>query len=135
MRELGVEVSKKIHAKNKGALGERQVRDILNNYKLPSGEPVKAKRGCQHSGGTDSPDVEHNIPNLHLEIKRTESMNPAKARLALLQAKKDAGENLPVCVWRSNRTDWVCMMTFTDLLNLLGCTKCDDQQLEEIVNE
>ena len=94
MRELGVEVSKKIHAKNKGALGERQVRDILNNYKLPSGEPVKAKRGCQHSGGTDSPDVEHNISNLHLEIKRTESMNPAKARLALLQAKKDAGVSL-----------------------------------------
>ena len=135
MRELGVEVSKKIHAKNKGALGERQVRDILNNYKLPSGEPVKAKRGCQHSGGTDSPDVEHNISNLHLEIKRTESMNPAKARLALLQAKKDAGENLPVVVWRSNRTDWVAMLTFADLLNLLGCTVCDQQFQEHSNNE
>ena len=125
----------KVHAKNKGASGERQVRDVLNSYKLPSGEPVEAKRGCQHSGGTDSPDVEHNIPNLHLEVKRTEKMNPAKARDALNPAKKDSGQNLPVVVWRSNRTDWVAMLTFADLLNLLGCTVCDRQLQESNNNE
>ena len=134
MRECGVLMTK-VHAKNKGASGERQVRDVLNSYKLPSGEPVVAKRGCQHSGGTDSPDVEHNIPNLHLEVKRTEKMNPAKARDALNQAKKDSGENLPVVVWRSNRTDWVAMLTFADLLNLLGCTVCDRQLQESNNNE
>jgi len=113
-------------SKRKGAVGEREVRDRLNQYKLPSGEPVVAKRGCQHAGGMDTPDVTHNIKNLHLEVKRCESksMSPAKARDALAQASRDAGSNLPVVVWRSNRTDWVAMLSFADLLELLGCTVC-----------
>jgi len=109
----------------KGAVGEREISSLLNQYKLPSGEPVVAKRGCQHAGGMDTPDVTHNIKNLHLEVKRCESMSPSKARESLAQASRDAGTNLPVVVWRSNRTDWVAMLSFADLLELLGCTECD----------
>jgi len=114
----------RLHSKRKGASGEREVRDRLNQYKLPGGEPVVAKRGCQHAGGMDSADVTHNIKNLHLEVKRCETMSPSKAREALAQANRDAGKNLPVVVWRSNRTDWVAMLSFADLLELLGCTVC-----------
>ena len=121
-------------SRRKGATGEREVRDILNSYTLPNGEPVQAKRGCQHSGGHDSPDVAHNIPNLHLEVKRVEvaSMSPAKMRDALAQSKRDAGEeNLPVVCWRSNRSEWVAMLSFSDLLNLFGCEVSNKQKEEE----
>ena len=131
MTRLGVEVSK-INAKVKGAVGEREVRDLLLKYLLPSGDPVQAKRGCQHSGGADSPDVAHNIPNLHIEVKRCEKMNPAKARDALGQAQRDAGDNLPVGVWRSNRTEYVAMLSFRHLLNLLGCEECNQQSKGKI---
>ena len=114
----------RLHSKRKGASGERDVAKQLNQYKLPDGEPVVAKRGCQHAGGMDSPDVTHNIQNLHLEVKRCETMSPSKARESLAQAKRDAGTNLPVVVWRSNRTDWVCMLSLAGLLELLGCTVC-----------
>jgi hypothetical protein len=114
-----------LHSKRKGASGEREIRDRLNQYILPDGEPVVAKRGCQHAGGPLSPDVAHNIQNLHLEVKRCEAMSPSKARESLAQASRDAGENLPVVVWRSNRTDWVAMLSFAALLELLGCTECD----------
>ena len=133
MTRLGVEVSK-IHAKNKGANAEREVRDIMLRYLLPNGEPVKARRGRQFAGGEDSPDVAHNIKNLHLEVKRQEKFGPAKARDALLQAQRDCGENLPVVVWRQNRTEWVCLLSFTHLLELFGC-KLGTQQLEKNENE
>ena len=120
-----------LNSKKKGARGEIQVRDLLNQYTLPSGEPVVAKRGCQHAGGIETPDVQHNIPGLHLEVKFTNSMSPSKAREALMQAKRDAGENLPVVVWRSNRiTEWVAMLSFDDLLELLGCHRGDPDQKE-----
>ena len=118
-------------SRRKGATGEREVRDILNSFTLPNGEPVQAKRGCQHAGGPDSPDVAHNIPKLHLEVKRVEvaSMSPAKMRDALAQSKRDAGEeNLPVVCWRSNRSDWVVMLSLTDLLTLFGCEASDKQE-------
>ena len=113
----------RISSRAKGVRGEIQVKNLMNQYTLPSGEPVVAKRGCQHAGGVDTPDVQHNIPGLHLEVKLTnaKSMTPAKAREALMQAKRDAESNLPVVVWRSNRTEWVAMLTFSDLLGLLGC--------------
>ena len=117
----------RINGKAKGALGERQLATEMSSYTLPSGEPVVAHRGCQHAGGVDTPDVKHNVPGIHVECKRCEKMPPSKARSALLQAKRYAEGNLPVVVWRSNRTEWVCMLSFADFMKLLGCKKCDPE--------
>jgi len=114
----------RINSKSKGSAAEREVALKMSAYKLPSGEPVIAERGCQYAGGPDSPDVKHNIPNVHIEVKRIENFSPSIARKSLAQAKRDAGTNLPVVCWRSNRTDWVCMLSLADLLELLGCTVC-----------
>ena len=118
-------------SRRKGAAGEREIRDLLNAHTLPNGEPVQAKRGCQHAGGHDSPDVAHNIPNLHIECKRVEVMSPAKMRDALAQSRRDAGEdNLPVVCWRSNRSEWVAMLSVADLLTLFGCEVSNKQNEE-----
>ena len=114
-----------INSKSKGSVGEREVAQKMSTYKLPNGEPVIAERGCQRVGGQDSPDVKHNIPNVHIEVKRCEKMSPSKARESLEQSARDAGTNLPVVVWRSNRTEWCALLTFDDLLALLGCNGCD----------
>lgn len=120
-------------SRRKGCAGEIEIRNLLNTHTLPNGEPVQAKRGCQHAGGPDSPDVAHNIPHLHLEVKRVEvaSMSPAKMRDALAQSRRDAGEdNLPVVCWRSNRSEWVAMLSVADLLTLFGCEGSDKQNEE-----
>ena len=119
-----------INPMRKGANAEREIASHLNNFKLPGGDPVVAKRGCQHAGGVDTPDVKHNIPNVHLEIKRCEKMSPSKARESLLQSARDAGSNLPVVVWRSNRTEWCCILTLDHMLALLGCNRCDSDNEE-----
>ena len=125
----------RINPNIKGSVAEREVARKMSTYKLPNGEPVIAERGCQHAGGPNSPDVKHNIPNVHIEVKRLEKMSPSIARKSLDQSKRDAGENLPVVVWRSNRTDWVAMLSFDDLLQLLGCTKCDPASEGKEIND
>jgi len=82
-----------IHSKNKGASFEREVAQILREAGFD------ARRGCQFSGGAESPDVVSNFP-FHIEAKRVEKLNLDKA---LEQSKKDAGKNKFCVIHRKSR--------------------------------
>ena len=52
--------------REKGKRGEREVVQLLRAFEF------EARRGHQYRGGSDSPDVIHNIANVHLEVKLRE---------------------------------------------------------------
>ncbi|MGL6194195.1 MAG: putative PDDEXK endonuclease [Thermoguttaceae bacterium] len=98
-------------SRNKGKTGERELARELSRLL-----GCKARRGVQYCGGTDSPDVIVDIPDLHIECKRTE-----KFRLydALSQATEDAGTtSVPVVCHRSNKNPWVAVVRLDDLPKL-----------------
>lgn len=98
----------KINSRRKGAEGERELAEFLRE------RGVDARRGQQFSGGTESPDVVHDIPGLHIECKRVESLELYKA---LEQAGRDAGfDKAPVVFHRRNKKPWVVVMLATDFL-------------------
>lgn len=99
-------------SKTKGKTGEREVAALLKEHGF------EARRGQQFSGGDGSPDVVHDIPGVHIEVKRNERLDLWGA---LAQATADAGpDKTPVVFHRPNRREWVCILPAADLLRLLG---------------
>jgi hypothetical protein len=90
-------------SRDKGARGEREVRDVFNRY------GYRAKRGCQHKGGPGTPDVELSdvLREVHLESKRSEGLCIYPA---LDQARRDAGGKIPIVVHRRNGKEWVAIL-------------------------
>lgn len=81
-------MARSIDSRSKGIRGELELAAFLTERGIP------ARRGCQRKGGYLSPDVDHGIEGVHLEVKRCES-----PRLwdAMDQAQRDAGgERVPV---------------------------------------
>lgn len=100
-----------INSKKKGSRGEREVRDILRRY------GYQARRGQQYAGSPDSPDVKHNIPNVHIEVKRTESLSLYKA---IEQANADKGKDeIALIAHKRNRKEWLAILSLDDLLDLI----------------
>ena len=105
-------------SRNKGACGERELARELSRLL-----GVDARRGQQHCGGPDSPDVKIDIPDLHIECKRTERL---RLHEAMEQAIKDASLGLvedqqpkvPVVCHRSNRKPWLLTVRLEDLPRL-----------------
>lgn len=99
-----------VNSRAKGARGERELAACLRKYGFD------ARRGQQHAGGVESPDIRHNIPGLHLECKRVERLN---IRQAYEQACGDCGDLMPVVVFRQNRTPWMVALSLDDFAKLL----------------
>lgn len=102
--ELPKPPTKRVNSRAKGASGERELAN-----KLAELTGFAAKRGQQHKGGEDSPDVVTTAPflaHVHFEVKREKNnglFQPAKVAGWLLQARRDAGPNrLPVVAHRWN---------------------------------
>jgi hypothetical protein len=76
---------------------------------------TEARRGCQFQGTSESPDVLTGIPDVHFEVKRTETF---RLYAALDQAIEDAGSNVPVVLHRSNHRPWVAVVQLDDLPRL-----------------
>lgn len=101
-------------SRNKGIRGELDLRDLLRSY------GYEAKRGGQQGdgGAADSPDVKHNIPDIHIECKRVEAF--AVVNRAMEQAEKDAGPDLiPTVFARSNRKEWLVTLRAKDFFNYI----------------
>ena len=98
-------------SKEKGKLGEREVAALLKAHGF------QARRGQQFAGGGDSPDVVHNIPGLHIEVKRTEQLNIYAALEQAFQDRK-MGEYAAV-FHRKNQKKWVVIMDAEELLSLV----------------
>jgi Holliday junction resolvase len=98
-------------SRNKGKVGERELAHELTRVL-----GVSARRGVQFRGGTDSPDVIADLPDVHIECKRTERFRLYEA---LEQAIADAGSNVPVVLHRQNRKPWVAVIRLDDLPTLI----------------
>lgn len=95
----------------KGASGERELaKEFMRIF------GVNAKRGCQHSGGVESPDIVTDINGMHIECKRTESLNLYKA---MEQSIEDAGVEIPVVCHRRSYKDWLFVARLDDLPDLV----------------
>jgi Holliday junction resolvase len=89
-------------SRNKGKVGEREVVAMLKDYEF------EARRGQQFRGGDDSPDIIHDIRNVHIEVKRTEQFNLYKA---MEQAGEDRESNeWPVIFHRKNGRKWMVVL-------------------------
>lgn len=98
-------------SKEKGKRGEREVAELLRE------NGWNARRGQQFTGGEDSPDVVHCIPGVHIEVKRSETL---QLYSALKQAKDDAKDGDMPTVWhRRNGQDWVVILPAKDFFRLL----------------
>lgn len=100
-----------LFSRNKGKVGERELAHELSRLL-----GVSARRGVQFQGSPDSPDVVTEIPDLHIECKRTE-----RFRLydALEQAVEDGGATkIPVVCHRQNKKPWVAIVKLDDLPKL-----------------
>jgi len=99
-----------MNSKRKGCQGEREAASALEEA-FPGTE---AHRCQQFTGGADTPDVAW-LPEIHLEVKRTETLRLWEA---IEQAKRDAGNRIPMVVHRSSRRPWVVIVELEDLPEL-----------------
>ena len=103
--------------REKGKRGEREVVALIRNHGF------EARRGQQHRGGGDSPDIIHNISNAHVEVKFREqfSLYPAleKADDEADCMTGRAANLLPVVFHRRKTKPWVVVMYADDYLSLI----------------
>lgn len=96
----------------KGKVGERELALFLRE------RGHEARRGQQHKGGADSPDViVPTLPFLHFECKRVEVGN---LYTWLDQAKRDAPDGvIPLVAHRKNGKKWVAVLDLADFIDLV----------------
>lgn len=102
----------KINSRAKGAAGERELANYLTTHGFA------ARRGCQFSGGPDSPDVVcGDLHGFHIECKRVEAGNLYNW---LAQADRDKGDGqVPLVCHRRNGKGWVAVLPLEDFLKLV----------------
>ena len=71
-----------------------------------------ARRGQQFAGGSDSPDIVHDFPGIHIEVKRTERGNPYSW---LEQATRDCQGKCPVVLHRRSHQPWILVVRLSDV--------------------
>ena len=92
-----------LKSNRKGKVGEREAAKALQDA---FGVPVR--RGVQHRGTPDSPDVIMDGLPLHIEVKRCERLH---LRKALAQAEQEsADDQIPIVLHRWNGGPWVMIM-------------------------
>jgi len=93
-----------INSRDKGKRMERKAAELLKSFGWD------AKRGQQHRGGDDSPDVVcPDLPNIHIEVKADRSIGLGTQALgdAHNQACRDATDSQrPVVLWWEHRKGW-----------------------------
>jgi Holliday junction resolvase len=101
----------KINSCKKGKVGELELVHFLKE------RGIGARRGQQHAGGTDSPDVVTDYKHVHFECKRVERGNPYDW---LAQAQRDGGEGkIHVVAHKRNRHEWIAILPLDQLVELL----------------
>jgi hypothetical protein len=101
----------RINSKRKGKIGELEFAAVLREHGFDG------RRGQQFSGGADSPDVvSAALAWLHIEVKRTQALNLAKA---CAQAEGDASGKPWVVAHRRNHAPWLITMSAETLFEFL----------------
>ena len=109
----------KINSKQKGAVGERELAQLLRNQGW-----LDARRGVQYCGLKGNADVV-GVDGIHIECKRVQQISDEKW---LKQAESDAkvGE-IPVVIYRRNHEQWKLLIR-QDLANLIWQTLTPEQK-------
>jgi len=103
-----------INSRSKGARGEREWAAFMQYH-----FGLDARRGCQHAGGPDSPDVVGSWQGTHVEVKRVERLNISQA---MEQSVRDSkGLAIPFIAHRKNREEWMITVQAVDLLAFIDC--------------
>lgn len=100
------------HSKRKGKSGELEVAAFLRLYGF------EARRGQQFAGGGDSPDVVHDMPGWHIEVKRTGRQCDLQKAMDQAHEDKKAGE-WPLVVHRCDRGIWLATVKLEDFLRMM----------------
>ena len=74
------------------------------------------KRGCQHMGGFDSPDVILEIKGISVECKHVEKLNMYSA---MQQSIDDSGDNIPIVISKKNHKPILVTLQLEDLPELV----------------
>tara|TARA_Y100000593_G_C4274714_1_gene319415 strand:+ start:870 stop:1211 length:342 start_codon:yes stop_codon:yes gene_type:complete len=98
-------------SRNKGKVGERECAAVLREMGWD------ARRGVQHAGGPDSPDVVSDFP-LHIEVKRVERLNLWKAYVQAMEDAAAAGRP-PCVIHRASRQPWLITLSLEDFNSLI----------------
>lgn len=94
-----------VNSNRKGKRGEREAAKLLESYGW------EARRGQQFKGSPDSPDVVHNIPGVHLEVKFRERLQLYDS---IEQAKRDDPDKIPLVMHRRKNKDWLVILYAED---------------------
>ena len=94
-------------SRSKGKAGEREAAQAIQ-----AAFGVSSRRGVQHKGTPDSPDVITELP-FHIEVKRVEAL---RLRQAVAQAQEQAGEHIPIVLHRWNRGPWLLILKLEDVM-------------------
>jgi len=96
-----------INSRKKGASGERELANKLKDY------GYNTRRGQQYNGleGEDVVGLDY----IHIECKRVERLNLEDA---MLQAKRDAKEQMPAVFHRKNNHKWLVTMELEDWIKM-----------------
>lgn len=106
-------MNKRVNGCRKGKAGEREAAKAW-----AEATGCTARRGQQHCGGAESPDVAHNVAGLHLEVKRT--ARSYSVQKAIDQARSDAAVgSVPVALTRQDRGEWIVSLPLSELMAMV----------------
>lgn len=110
------------NSRRKGKDGELEAVKLLKTFGFA------ARRGQQHKGGPDSPDlICEDLPDYHIEVKRTEKFDLYGA---LQQATNDSRvDQIPFVLHRKNGEGWVVVVDAGHFLYMVHELK----RLQELV--
>lgn len=100
-----------MNSRNKGKRGELLWRDELRKAGWSD-----ARRGQQHCGGPDSPDVVGGPEGWHCECKFVQALN---VRAAFGQAQRECKGRKPYVAWKKNNEPWLVVLSADDFFSLL----------------
>lgn len=116
-----------MNSRDKGKRGEREAAKVLADVL-----GCQAKRGVQYQGGTDSPDVVHTIPDMHIEVKRCERV---QIHQWMEQSVRDAGGSVPTVLHRKNGTEWLLTLRLIDAPRLAQILAAATDSLPETLGD
>jgi hypothetical protein len=99
-----------MNSRDKGKRGELELVHWLE------ARGIQAIRGQQRKGGSDSPDIMHTIKDVHIEVKRTETLRLWEG---LEQAAADCRDRMPTLWFKRNRWQWYVALPAADFVALL----------------
>lgn len=98
-------------SRDKGKRGELEIAELFREYGF------SARRGQQHRGGADSPDVIHDMQDTYVEVKFRETMSIYPV-LEKANEERECYEH-PVVFYRRKNSEWTVVMYADDFMDLM----------------